>query len=163
MKKSHYLRGDSTMLKRLKGLEIFKPFEDSHIEGFLELSKLIIYESNESIIREGEIDNWIYFLLSGRVKIVKDGIELCQLSNAGEVFGEMAVIEAKARSATVTAVKNTECLAVDASYMDTLKGNEGIIFRYILYRIFAELLANRLRVTTDQLVMARKNLAPFCV
>lgn len=159
MKESRYLRGDSRMLEALKSLDIFEPFEDNHIEGFLELSKLKTYAPNEAIIREGEIDNCIYFLLSGKVKVIKGGIELCQLSDVGEVFGEMAVIEAKERSATVAAVENTECLAVDASYMDRLKGNERIVFMYILYRIFSELLAGRLRVTTDQLVMARKNLA----
>ena len=60
----------------------------------------------------------------------------------------MMVIDGSARSASAYAVDESVCLATDISYIDRLSGNDKVAFGYILYRIFAESLADRLRLTS---------------
>ena len=80
------------------------------------------------------------------------------LQRTGDIFGEMGVIDGAARSASVIAVKKTVCLATDTSYIDRLSGNNKIAFGYILYKLFSEILANRLRLTTDELIKTKEKL-----
>lgn len=64
-------------------------------------------QSNSSFIREGENDDDIYLILSGRVSIRIGGGEIAQ-RGAGEHVGEMSCIDtSKVRSATVTAIEPT--------------------------------------------------------
>lgn len=112
------------VLAKLKRLPIFSSFEEKYIDGILKASKLRVYEPREMIIREGEIDNWIYVIIKGKVLVAKGGMELCLLSGECQVFGEMSIIEAKPRSASASALEKAECLAIDASYMDNIDEDE---------------------------------------
>jgi CRP/FNR family cyclic AMP-dependent transcriptional regulator len=76
------------------------------------------------IIEEGKHERWVYFLVSGRVRVVKHGMEINILDQAGDVFGEMAILDGTARSASIYAIDETVCLATDASYLDRLSDND---------------------------------------
>ena len=67
------------------------------------------------IIKEGDLDPWLYFLLSGKLRISKEGMEIVTIDKKGEIFGEMRIIDSMKRSASVFAVGKTICLAVDTS------------------------------------------------
>lgn len=72
----------------------------------------IHYSPGEIIIREGEPSNSIYLIVSGRVKVTKhSGNKEVLLTTQGKntIFGEMALIDGKRRSATVTAMEDTYC------------------------------------------------------
>jgi CRP/FNR family cyclic AMP-dependent transcriptional regulator len=72
----------------------------------------------------------------------------------------MRIIDSLSRSASVYAVGNTMCLAVDTSAKRRLSAgstpDEKLDFLLLLYRIFAEFMSIRLRLTNEQLVMAKK-------
>ena len=53
-----------------------KNFEARNLGKLLKLSKIREYEDGEIIITEGDIDPWLYFLLSGKIKIVKEGVQI---------------------------------------------------------------------------------------
>ena len=67
----------------------------------------------------------------------------------------MGVIDGSPRSASVIAIVDSVCLAMDVSYLDRLEENEKVVFCGILYRVFAEILAHRLRITDEELVKAK--------
>ena len=119
------------------------------------MSKIKTYDTGEAICEEGLNDKWIYFLTKGRVRIVKDGKELSVLDKRGDVFGEMSVIDGRPRSASVYAMETTVCLATDTLYIDKLQDHEKLAFRYLIYRIFAEILSTRLRETSEELVHSK--------
>ncbi|MFH1076702.1 MAG: cyclic nucleotide-binding domain-containing protein [Pseudomonadota bacterium] len=154
MIESNYLQ-DKAIIDKLKQINIFKPFNDSDLEGMLKLSKIRQYKPGEMILREGNYDCWIYFLISGAVRIVKTEKEIGTLQRRGDVFGEMSVIDGSVRSASIYAVNDVVCLATDGSYIERLSGNDKVLFCYILFRIFSELLSERLRETSQDLVEAR--------
>jgi CRP-like cAMP-binding protein len=155
MIESSYLKESSALIEKLRQIPTLELFDEKDLQGALQLSKMRKYEPGELILEEGSHDNWIYFLVSGKVRIVKHGNQLTVLSRRGDVFGEMGVIDGSARSASAYAIDETVCLATDSSYIDKLSGNDKLAFCYILFRVFAEVLANRLRVTSEELIKAK--------
>ncbi|MEJ2641166.1 MAG: cyclic nucleotide-binding domain-containing protein, partial [Desulfosarcinaceae bacterium] len=114
----------------------------------------------EIIIHEGDRDTWLYFLLSGEVRISKEGEEISTIGRRGDIFGEMRIIDDRSRSATVTAIDKVVALAVDTSAKSRMATSDGkderLDFLLLLYRIFAEYMTLRLRLTNEELVKARK-------
>ena len=153
---SDYLKDNNAIIKQLRAIPALNSFNDNDLRGILKLSRMIKCEPGEKIIEEGESDNWIYFLVSGKVGIQKEGETITVLKRRGDLFGEMGIIDGSPRSASIVAIEETACLAVDASYIDQLKGDEKMAFTAILYRVFSEILASRLRDADIQLVKERE-------
>lgn len=138
-----------SILRRMPALE---GAGEDELHGVLSLSRLETFEPGEAIIREGQYDNWIYFLIAGKVSIQKSGDQIGILQTRGDIFGEMGIIDGSPRSASICALERSTVLAMDVSYMDRLKGEQGVAFRCVLYQAFAEILAVRLRKADDRLI-----------
>ncbi len=158
MIESGYLKDNIRFLEKLAEMPTLDAFSDERLKEFLQLSKIRNYESGELILEEGLFDSWIYFIVSGKVRIVKQGEELSVLRRIGDIFGEMSIIDGSPRSASVYAAEKTVCLVIDVSYINRLSGNDRIAFCYILYRIFAEILATRLRLTSEELIKEKEEI-----
>ena len=152
---SDYLKENREIIQKLRAIPALKSFNDKDLGDILKLSKLIKYEPGELIIKEGQYDNWIFFLISGKVGIQKQGETISVLKRKGDLFGEMGIIDGSPRSASIMAIDETACLGVDASCMDRLEGEDKAAFTYILYRAFAEILASRLRIADEELVKTK--------
>ena len=161
MLESRYLKDNIENIQKLMAIPALKNFETKSLGKLLRLSKIREYEDGERIIKEGDRDPWLYFLLSGKIKITKEGLEIGSMDKKGEIFGEMRVIDSMSRSATVQAIGKTICLAVDTSAKKRLSlsssdADEKLDFLLLLYRIFAEFMSIRLRATNQELIMAKK-------
>jgi hypothetical protein len=73
----------------------------------------------------------------------------------------MRIIDDQSRSASVHAVGDTVCLAVDTSAGNRLNTSDEkearLDFLLLLYRIFAEYVTVRLRLTNEELVKAKRD------
>ncbi len=158
MIETKYLKDNIQNIQKLMSIPALKNFEAMNLGKLLKLSKIREYEDNEVIIKEGDVDPWLYFLLNGKIKIVKEGVEINKISSIGEIFGEMRIIDSLSRSASVHAMGKTICLAVDTSAKDKLRTSgdrdERLDFLLLLYRIFAEYMSIRLRLTSENLAKA---------
>ena len=158
MIESKYLKDNMQNIQRLLDIPALKHFEIKNLAKLLRLSKIKEYEDGELIIKEGDLDPWLYFLLKGSVIIKKEGIEIVRIDKKGEIFGEMRIIDSLSRSASVYADGKTVCLGVNTSAHDKLSTDENKLdFLLLLYRIFAEYMSIRLRLTNDELVKAKTN------
>jgi CRP/FNR family transcriptional regulator, cyclic AMP receptor protein len=161
MIESKYLKDNVQNIQRLLAIPGLKDFETRNLAKLLRLSKIREYEDGELIIREGEEDPWLYFLLSGRIKIKKNDVEIARIDKVGEIFGEMRIVDFQNRSASVFADGRTICLGVDTSAKGRLatatveERDARLDFLLLLYRIFAEYMSIRLRATNDELVKAK--------
>ena len=155
MKETEYLIENEKIIEEIKKIPVFGPFSEDELNKLMEMSKLRVYEPGETIIRQREIDSWIYFLIYGNVSIVKDGKEITRIKRRGDIFGEMRFINSAPRSASAQAIANTVCLAIDAEHIEKLSGDDKIAFGYILYRIFSEILADRLRLMNQELIQIK--------
>jgi CRP-like cAMP-binding protein len=75
------------------------------------------HRAGETIFEKGDLGDSMYLVAEGQVRIHDGGRTLNHLY-AGGVFGEMAVLDAEPRMASVTAVVNTQplCLAQEPLY-----------------------------------------------
>ena len=78
-----------------------------------EIGKRRTYGADEPIVKEGSTGTALYIVLSGRARVERGGETIGQLE-AGDFFGELALIEEHPRSATVVASVETDCLLFPA-------------------------------------------------
>lgn len=74
----------------------------------------VTFNAGDTILSEGEDGDSAFLIVSGSVEvIIGEGSKAKTVGTleAGEVFGEMSLIEPGPRSATVRAVTDTECVA----------------------------------------------------
>jgi CRP-like cAMP-binding protein len=162
MLESRYLKDNIDNIEKLIGIPALRNFETKSLQKLLRLSRIREYADGEVIIQEGGLDPWLYFLLSGKIRISKEDLEINTIDKKGEIFGEMRVIDFMKRSASVVAVGKTICLAVDTSAKNRISAqdptDEKLDFLLLLYRIFAEYMSIRLRATNDELITAKKKI-----
>jgi len=165
MKESKYLKDNIENIQKLMRIPALRNFEIDKLSNILRLSKIRKYKDKEAVIVEGDTDPWLYFLLEGEVKIVKNNHEISTIKRIGEIFGEMRLIDKQDRSASVIAVGDVTCLGVNTGAGDRIisEGNreEKLDLLLLLYRIFAEYLAARLRLANDEIIKAKEDLENY--
>jgi len=154
--KTDFLKDNSELIEKLKQIPVLELLSEADLKELLAMAKLKQFEPGETILTEGSHDNWIFYLVTGKAKIVKDGKELVTLRRIGDVFGEMGIIGGTVRSASVEAIDKTVCLATDISIIDQMPKEKRSDIKYVVFRSFAEILANRLRETTSELLKCKK-------
>lgn len=95
--------------EQLAGVPLLAGLPDKVRRRLAEIGKRRRYTTDETIIREGESGVAFYIVLSGSARVEQRGERIGQLA-PGDFFGELALIEEHARTATVIANEDTECL-----------------------------------------------------
>ncbi len=152
------LKDSVDFLEKIKTMPALESFNEDDLKELLRVSKIVRYKPDELIVDESSYDGWIYYLISGKVRIAKDGNEMAVLQHTGDVFGEVGGMGSGALSVSVTAQDESTCLKIDLSCVDGLPNENRYVFRYVIYRGFAEVLAKRLRITTEKFLAAKKEL-----
>jgi len=117
------------------------------IEGGLEQ----IYHDGDVIVKEGDKGSEMYIIKAGAVKVTKKTdkgeISLITLSR-GDFFGEMALFEKTRRSATVTAVGETQVTMLHAgAFLFRLRQDPTLVFEMF------QKMSKKIRVLTDELAL----------
>jgi predicted MFS family arabinose efflux permease len=99
-------------IQLLQANPIFAPLPPSTIEHLA--AKLIPRRvaTGDMIVRQGDPGDLFYIVENGRVRVEIDGEEVNDLW-PGEAFGEIALLHDVPRTATVTALEDTELLALE--------------------------------------------------
>ncbi len=156
MKESKYLQDNIQNIQKLFVIPALKNFETKSLSRLIKLSKVRQYEDGECIIKEGDTDPWLYFLLSGEVRVEKANHDIAKMNRQGEMFGEMRFVDKLTRSTSVYAVGSTVCLAVNTTGTTRLtSAGEAGNFLLMLYQVISEYVSMRLRLTNDELVKAK--------
>jgi CRP-like cAMP-binding protein len=153
-----YLKENSDIIQKLRQIPVLESFEEKDLQELLRLAKIWKFEPGELILTEGTHNTWLFYLVSGKVRVMKSGKELVVMQRIGDIFGEMGVIDGSVRSASVYAIDETVCLATDINLLNQKADDHRYDFRYIIFRGFAEILAHRLKETSDELFHAREEI-----
>lgn len=149
---------EDLIAQTLRSMPALDLLADDALHDLARISRIESFEADETIIAEGSYGGWVYYLLSGKIRIVKRGREMATLQRIGDLFGEMGVIDYGMRSASVQAVSKVTCLRINLASVDRLPTNNRYAFRYTLYRGFAEAMAERLRITTEKYLQTKEAL-----
>jgi len=154
-----FLKRNDEIIKQLLRIPALKSVGGEDLKDLLDASRIGNYQSGDVIFEEGSMGKMIFYLISGKARIIKDGHELMTLHRTGDIFGEMGPISGKTRSASVEAINDVSCVEIDLSAIDDKNKSDSHMFRYLIFRGFAEILANRLRYTTKQMLLLQTELA----
>jgi CRP-like cAMP-binding protein len=90
---THSLQNHDELIQKVKKMATFRSFEKKDFYRILNFSKIREYEPGETILEEGSYDNWIFFIISGKVRVVRHDREIGILGRTGDIFGEMGIID----------------------------------------------------------------------
>jgi CRP-like cAMP-binding protein len=130
----------------LKSLSIFKDTPEHILAELAPLMEEEEYEQNAVVFREGEMGDCMYIIYKGEVKIHK-GITALAILKEKEVFGELSLLDAEARSASATA--NTDCVLFRINQEPFY---ELVETRTEVVRGFIKILCQRLRAQNEKSV-----------
>jgi serine/threonine protein phosphatase PrpC len=145
-------------LKRevLQRMPLFARLGERELLRVMQAVEVRSYDDGQLVIREGDKGDELFIVLSGKVAISRGGETLTRLG-AGEHFGEMALIRAVPRSATVTADEHAELIAIRRQDFFELLRTEHEIAVKMLWQ-FLGVLADRLDQTSRDLRHAKEEL-----
>jgi CRP-like cAMP-binding protein len=133
-----------------KVLYILGQLTDRDVEWLAASGKRRTVPQGEKIITMGKQLDSIFFLLSGEMSVLVDGIGEIARLKSGEVMGEMSLIDASPPSATVLAVTEAKVLEISKKKLND-KMAADIEFAAHFYRAIATFLSDRLRKTVNRL------------
>jgi CRP-like cAMP-binding protein len=124
----------------LADVPLFAGLSKRHLKKVAELGKLRRFHDGMPVVRRGEPGDTLYVVLDGTAIVHRPGLSGLPLG-IGSFFGEIALLDGGARTATVTARGPVVCLAIPQSRFLKLLNNEPAIAVTLLRE-----LADRLRV-----------------
>jgi len=117
--------------KLLKDLELFSELSERELQDVAALAQVQKLDTDTTVFHEGDPADSIFVVVNGRVKIVTtstDGKEfILSVLGAGQIFGEMGLLEEAPRSASVSTITDVELLVIKHDDFDhLLKTSPGI-------------------------------------
>jgi CRP/FNR family transcriptional regulator, cyclic AMP receptor protein len=95
----------------LKSVDLFRDLPGEELATIAEIAEEQPLAAGEAVFVEGEPGDALYLVVDGAVRVHRGARHLAQLG-VREVFGEMAVLDSKPRSASVTVLKDAVLLKV---------------------------------------------------
>jgi len=123
----------------LRAAPLFAPLPAEALLPIAKLCRVVQLEGDEVLFDEGDPGDSMYVVVSGRVRVTREGATLADLGT-GECVGEMAALDWEPRSATVAATEPTTLVRLERNdLMDLLADYPELV------RALADVLVARLR------------------
>ena len=106
-------------IEELARVNRFHDFTDEEVHQVVQVARYLTVPEHWALMVEQQPADKAYLILSGEVSVRRHGEEVARLG-AGEVIGEMALINHKLRSATVVAATPLEVLHFTTETVETL-------------------------------------------
>ena len=140
----------------LKNIQLFSALTDK--EQFQINSQIVLklFKKNETILYEEDTSEFMYIILSGKVKVIKttgEGKEIIlAMHNAGSFFGEMSLIDGKTSPASVVATEDSIISVISKNDFYSLLFAHKKVLENLL-----KILTSRLRTSWDTIKLLNFN------
>jgi CRP/FNR family cyclic AMP-dependent transcriptional regulator len=133
---------DST--KVLKKVEIFHGLSLTQLESLAQISEEKKYSGGETVFTERSTGDEVCIIKKGKVCIElglksKSNTATIQRLSVGQIFGELALVDKRSRSATVVCENNCEIITTDSDKLNELFERDTHL-GYIVMKNLAKLL-----------------------
>jgi CRP-like cAMP-binding protein len=130
---------DETPVELLQRVPLFEDFERRDLDRLSRSFKQRIFDAGSTVADEGRTGAGFFVIESGEATVSVRGSERGKLG-PGDYFGEIALIDDGARSATVTADSELRCFGLTSwEFRPLVEGNASIAWKLL------ETMAKRLR------------------
>lgn len=118
----------------LRTLPIFQGVAPERLEAIARSAIMRRVSRGTTVVLAGDATDYVYFVLNGSLKVLvsdEDGREvILTILTQGDIFGEMGVVDAEPRSATVTAVSPSDLVVIaQADFRRILQENFDVSLR----------------------------------
>jgi CRP/FNR family transcriptional regulator, cyclic AMP receptor protein len=122
------------------------------VAHFRQARNVVSVKAGDVLFSEGEPGSNMYVLMSGSVSVCL-GNEVLEIARPGTLLGEMALVDASARSATAIAGYDCRVISIDRPQFDVLIRESPEFARYVM-----SVMAGRLRHMNERLKEALREL-----
>ena len=130
---------DEAPVELLQRVPLFEDFERGDLDRLSRSFKQRIFDAGSTVADEGRTGAGFFVIESGEATVSVRGSERAKLG-PGDYFGEIALIDDGARSATITADSELRCYGLTSwEFRPLVEGNASIAWKLL------ETLAKRLR------------------
>ena len=147
--------GADQKIKLLGSVPAFEFLSYQELMRVIGMGELVKVKAGEFLCKEGAAGEEMMLILQGSLEVKKSG-KLIRRLEKGDVFGEMSLIDAAPRSASVVSATPTNLLAFSRSTIFTLIQENNEIGVKLLWGISMEL-NKRLRTVSNKLVGKEEN------
>jgi serine/threonine protein kinase len=124
----------------LRRLKFFHDFSHAEIWEVLRASSWQDYVDGEEIVKEGEMDDRFYIIVSGNCAVERHGNRVGSLET-GDCFGEASYVPGAKRTATIKAAGSVTLLKVSSTLLEQVSASCQLRFN----RVFLRSLIGRLQ------------------
>ena len=124
-------RTRSEVIQVLRGIPLFSTLAKSDLREVARLCFEDVFESGKMILEQGEDAQLMVAIVSGRARVTHDGRTVATVG-AGDVVGEMALIDGLRRSAAVIAETSVEGITLHRTAFLKLLDSRPSIARKLL-------------------------------
>ncbi len=117
----------------LRGLTFFHEFSHAEIWEVLRASDWHEYQDGEDIVREGEMDDRFYIIISGQAEVEANGKKMGKLED-GACFGETSYVRGAKRTASIKASGLVMILRVSSTLMEQVSSACQLRFNKVFLR-----------------------------
>ena len=123
--------------------------EPAQLARIAQAGEIESYNAGERIVADGTLGDALFLILSGQTAVHRGPQTFATLA-AGELFGEMSLVEPVARSASVTAMAPTFVFRLPHDALRTLISEDAQVASVLLVQI-VRVLSERLRRANQML------------
>jgi len=143
------------LMENLREVRFLHDADEEHLRKIAEIAKLVTYQDNEIIFREGDPTDYVYFVVCGGVSLQMCapgvGCKKILTVGPGEILGWSALLEQTRLTATAQTINLTRVVQVHAGLLLTLCDHDPR-FGHEIMRRTSLALAKRLNATRIQLL-----------
>lgn len=137
----------------LKAFALFEEIPEGELQRISELMRCKTFAAGAMIMTAEQPAEAVYFILQGTVKVhieqANGSIVVVSILGAGDIVGEMSLLDNSTRSASVVTIESSTLLWMDRNaFNDCLKTVPTLTYN------LARILAQRLRFANRQLTLA---------
>ncbi|WP_410497812.1 Crp/Fnr family transcriptional regulator [Chitinibacter sp. S2-10] len=134
----------------LSGSSLFCQLSYQELEELAQNAQSRLVRAKQVVLAQGERSDEMYAVIHGRLKVMRSNAEGRELTlailEAGEVFGELAMLDGGVRTASVEALEDGELLVLQRAMVDQYLNAHPLVMRSMI-----QTLCERLR-SADELV-----------
>lgn len=134
----------------LKTSRLFQSFSDDVIGKLSPHLKVTHFPESSEIIREGEINSRVFFLIRGKIAIYTKEKFMLKLKRAGDMCGEMSFVSKKPFITTEIAYTDVDLFSLDINDINKNNSAEAAEVHNLLFRLFSIMLNDKLSLATGK-------------